>query len=314
MTAAAAAAMPAWGQDYASRPITLVVPFAAGGSSDILARVFGAALGNRLRQPVVIENKPGAGGIIAAEYVARSAPDGYTLLFGTIGTHAIIPAIKKTMPFDTVKDFTAISRLTDGLLVLLVHPSLPVRNLDELIAYAKANPNKLSYASAGIGSMSHLAGEMFRSEAHVDIVHVPYKGGGSAMPDLQGGHVQMMLETIASSLSAIKSGRVRALAISSAHRSPALPDVPTFAESGLPKLSLITWTGLFGPAHMPPDIVNRLSAELVKIDADPAYIASVEKNGSLVAPATSPAQFASFVAGEAKLWQQAATTAGVEPE
>lgn len=301
-------------QGYPARPVTVVVPFAAGGSSDILARAFGASLASRLGQPVIIENKPGAGGIIASDYVARAQADGYTLLFGTIGTHAINPVLKKTLPFDVAKSFTAIGRLQDGPLVLVVNPSLQVKNLQGLIDYARANPDKLSYASAGIGAISHLGGELFKSEAKVEIVHVPYKGGGAAMPDLLGGQVQLMLETIPNTLSSVRAGKLRALAVSSDKRSASLPDVPTFTESGLKGLNVTTWTGLFGPAGMPADVASRLNAEIAKIAADPDYIKRIEQTGSEVAKPMSGEQFAAFVNSEVTRWRTVARTAGIQPE
>ena len=301
-------------QSYPTRPVTMVVPFAAGGSSDILARAFGASLAARLGQPVIIENKPGAGGIIASDYVARAQPDGYTLLFGTIGTHAINPVLKKTLPFDVSKSFTAIGRLQDGPLVLVVNPSLPVKNLQGLIDYGRANPDKLSYASAGIGAISHLGGELFKSEAKVEIVHVPYKGGGAAMPDLLGGQVQLMLETIPNTLSSVRAGKLRALAISSDKRSASLPDVPTFKESGLKGLDVTTWTGLFGPANLPADIASRLNAEIAKVATDRDYVARIEQTGSEVAKPMSGEQFAAFVGSEVTRWRKVAQAAGVQPE
>ncbi|WP_296555351.1 tripartite tricarboxylate transporter substrate binding protein [Pigmentiphaga sp.] len=301
-------------QGYPARPVTMVVPFAAGGSSDILARAFGASLAASLGQPVIIENKPGAGGIIASDYVARAQPDGYTLLFGTIGTHAINPVLKKTLPFDVAKSFTAIGRLQDGPLVLVVNPALPVKNLRGLIDYARAHPDKLSYASAGIGAISHLGGELFKSEAKVEITHVPYKGGGAAMPDLLGGQVQLMLETIPNTLSSVRAGKLRALAISSDKRSASLPDVPTFKESGLKGLDVTTWTGLFGPAGMPADIASRLNAEIAKAAADPDYVARIEQTGSEVAKPMSREQFAAFVNSEVARWRSVAQAAGVQPE
>jgi len=292
----------------------MVVPFAAGGSSDSLARAFGASLAARLGQPVIIENKPGAGGIIASDYVARAQPDGYTLLFGTIGTHAINPVLKKTLPFDVSKSFTAIGRLQDGPLVLVVNPSLQVKNLQGLIDYARANPDKLSYASAGIGAISHLGGELFKSEAKVEIVHVPYKGGGAAVPDLLGGQVQLMLETIPNTLSSVRAGKLRALAISSDKRSASLPDVPTFKESGLKGLDVTTWTGLFGPANLPADIASRLNGEIAKVATDRDYITRIEQTGSEVAKPMSGEQFAAFVASEVTRWRKVAQAAGVQPE
>lgn len=301
-------------QGYPTRPITLVVPFAAGGSSDILARSFGASLAARVGQPVVVENKPGAGGIIASDYVARAQPDGYTLLFGTIGTHSINAVLKKTLPFDISKSFTAIGPLADGPMVLVVNPSVPAKNLQGLVDYARANPDKLSYASAGIGAISHLAGELFKSEAKAEILHVPYKGGGAAMPDLLSGQVQMMLETIPNTLPSVRAGKLRALAISSDSRSPSLPDVPTFKEAGLSKLNVTTWTGLFGPAGMSADVAARLNKELVAILSDPQYVARIEQTGSVVPKPMTGEEFASFVKSEVTRWRAIAQAAGVQPE
>ncbi len=301
-------------QNYPTRPITLVVPFAAGGSSDILARAFGASLAARVGQPVVVENKPGAAGIIASDYVARAQPDGYTLLFGTIGTHAINPVLKKTLPFDVSKSFTAIGPLADGPLVLVVNPRLPANNLQGLMDYARAHPDKLSYASAGIGAISHLAGELFKSEAQAEITHVPYKGGGAAMPDLMSGQVQLMLETIPNTLSALRAGKLRALAISSDTRSASLPDVPTFKEAGLSKLNVTTWTGLFGPAGMSADVSTRLNAELVRILADADYVKRIEQTGSVVPKPMTGEQFSAFVSSEVTRWRAVAQAAGVQPE
>ena len=301
-------------QDYPNRPVRLVVPFAAGGSSDILARSMAQSLSQQLGQPIVVENKPGAGGIIASEQVARAPADGYTLLFGTIGTHAINLALKKTLPFDLNKDFTAIGRLQDGPLVLVINPSVPAKNMRELEAYAKANPNKLAYASAGIGSISHLAGELFKSESRLDITHVPYKGGGAAMPDLLGGQVQMMVETIPNTLGAVKGGKLIALSTTGEKRSSSLPDVPTFAEQGLPKLTVNAWTGLFAPANLPPAIVTRLNTELAKISKQPDYMDRIEKAGNVAAAPGTPAEFAEFVRAEGVRWQKVAADAGVEKE
>jgi tripartite-type tricarboxylate transporter receptor subunit TctC len=301
-------------QDYPNRPVRLVVPFAAGGSSDILARSMAQSLSQQLGQPVVVENKPGAGGIIASEQVARAPADGYTLLFGTIGTHAINLALKKTLPFDLSKDFTAIGRLQDGPLVLVINPSVPAKNMRELEAYAKANPNKLAYASAGIGSISHLAGELFKSESRLDITHVPYKGGGAAMPDLLGGQVQMMVETIPNTLGAVKGAKLIALSTTGEKRSASLPEVPTFAEQGLPKLTVNAWTGLFAPANLPPAILTRLNTELQKISKQPDYMDRIEKAGNVAAAPGTPAEFAEFVRSEGVRWQKVAAAAGVEKE
>src|SRR5580692_2975803 len=233
---------------YPDRPITMIVTFPAGGASDVLARASADALSRGLGQPVVVDNRPGAGGHIGAETVAHAAPDGYTILFGTNGTLGIGPALYKNLRYDPARDLSPVGILHKLPLLLMVNPSVPAKNLRELIDYARANPGKLSFASAGVGTVSHLAGELFKEQAAIDILHVPYKGGGSTFLDLLGGRVSMMLETIPTALPLARGGGMRAVGVTVKERSASTPDIPTLAESGLPDFDVSAWTGLFVPA------------------------------------------------------------------
>ena len=250
----------AHGQGYPNKPLKLIVPFSAGGSSDVLARGVAKQLGEQLGEPVVVENRAGAGGMIALEFVAKSPADGYTLLFGTIGTNGIGPALYKNLAFDPVKDLAPVSSLHTLPNVVLVNAALPAKSMAELIALAKSRPGQITFASAGSGSASHLSGVLLKSATGIDILHVPYKGGGTAMPDVLSGQVSMMIETVTSALSAIRSGKARALAVTTAERWPSLPDVPTMIEAGVPGFVITSWTGLFVPAATPAPLVARLRA------------------------------------------------------
>ena len=239
---------------YPERPITMVVTFAAGGSSDVLARAVADAMSRGLGQQVAVDNRPGAGGHIGAEAVARATPDGYTILFGTNGTLGIGPALYKNLRYDPLHDLAPVGLLHKLPLLLIVNPSIPAKTLAELIDYTRNNPGKLSFASAGVGSVSHLAGELFKEEAKIDILHVPYKGGGAAVPDLLSGRVSMMLETIPNALPLARSGQMRAIGVTTKERSSSAPDMPTLAESGLPDFDVSAWTGLVRSSwHAPRD-------------------------------------------------------------
>jgi tripartite-type tricarboxylate transporter receptor subunit TctC len=299
---------------YPSRPPHMIVTFAAGGSSDLMARTAAKAIGEGLGETVVVENKPGAGGNVGAEYVAHAAPDGYTMLFGTIGTMGIGPSLYKHLNYDPLKDLAPVGILHELPNVLIVHVSLPVQDLKGLIAYAKAHPGQLTFASAGSGTVSHLSGELFKEAADIDIVHVPYHaGGGSVSTDLIAGRVSMMLETVTNAMALVKTGELRALAVTTPERSKALPDLPTFAEAGLPGFAVSSWTGLFVPAGTPAGIIQRLNAETQRIAHDPAYIEQMKAIGTDVA-ASTPEQFGTFVHAEVKKWGQAITQAGVTVE
>ena len=309
-----AAAMADAADTYPMRPPHMIVTFAAGGSSDIMARTAAKAIGDGLGETVVVENKPGAGGNVGAEYVAHAAPDGYTMLFGTIGTMGIGPSLYKHLNYDPLKDLAPVGILHELPNVLIVHVSLPVHDLKGLIAYAKAHPGQLTFASAGSGTVSHLSGELFKEAAGIDIVHVPYHaGGGSVSTDLIAGRVSMMLETVTNAMALVKTGELRALAVTTPQRSKALPDLPTFAEAGLPGFAVSSWTGLFVPAGTPAGIIQRLNTETQRIAHDPAYIEQMKTIGTDVA-ASTPEQFGAFVHAEVKKWGQAIKQAGVTVE
>ena len=252
-------------QAWPAKPIKWVVPFAPGGTTDILARTVGEKLALALGQPVVIENKPGAGGGVGADFTAKAAPDGYTIMGGTISTHAINASLYDKLPYDPVKDFVAITLLARVPNMLVVNPAIPAKNVAELIALLKANPNKFTFASAGNGTSQHLSGELFKTMAGVEMQHIPYKGSPPALQDVVGGQVTMTFDNITTALPLAKAGRLRALAVTTATRSAVAPEVPTLAESGLPGFEVGSWQGVFAPAGTPPEIVKRLNAEIVKI-------------------------------------------------
>ncbi|SAI72474.1 putattive exported protein [Bordetella ansorpii] len=256
--------------DYPSRPITLVNPYAVGGPADLLGRALAKGLGDALGQPVIVENKAGGGASIGTGYVAKAAPDGYTLLIGTAAAHTVTPAATK-VPYDGIADFEFVGMVANVPNVLTVHPSVPAHNLKEFIALAKSQPGKLNYVSAGLGSSPHIGGEMFKHAAGVDLVHVPYKGAAPAVNDMVAGTVPIGFLNISASLPFIKSGRLVALAYGGAKRSPDLPDVPTFAEAGLKGLEMGSWYSLAVPAKTPQPIVDKLAQALRKVQADPEF-------------------------------------------
>jgi tripartite-type tricarboxylate transporter receptor subunit TctC len=300
-------------QDYPNRPIRFIVTFAAGGSSDVLARAVAKAMSEGLGQQMVVENRAGAGGHIGAEAVARSAPDGYTLLFGTNGTLAIGPALFTNLKYDPVKELTPVGMLHRLSSVLIVHPSVPANNLRELIDYAKSKPGALTFASAGNGSVSHLSGELLKAAANIDLVHVPYKGGGAATADLLSGRVSMMLETIPNALPPVRTGKMKALGVTTRTRSSAAPDLPTFAESGLPGFDVASWTGLFAPAGTPPAVLERLNRETVRITKDPAYLEQLKTMGTDAASST-PDALGKFMREDIARWTEAVKRSGAKVE
>ncbi|MDO9071719.1 MAG: tripartite tricarboxylate transporter substrate binding protein [Rubrivivax sp.] len=305
--AADAAAPPA----YPDRPIRLVVPFPPGGGADSLARLMMPRVARVLGQTIVIDNKAGAGGNIGAEYASRAMPDGSTLLYGTNGTHAINAQLYNKLGFDPVKDFTPVSRLTEIGAMLIVNPKLPARSAAELIAYARLHPNQLNFGSAGNGTTSHLAGELFKTQAGIDIVHVPYRGGALAMTDLIGGQVQMMIEVMPNAWPMVQAGRVRGLAVSTQKRFPGAPDVPTIAESGLPGFDATAWDGIFVPAGTSPAIVERLNAAIRQALGDPELVAALRARGAVPVAGTS-ASFAQFIARSAETWGRAVRASGAK--
>jgi tripartite-type tricarboxylate transporter receptor subunit TctC len=312
LAASLAASLGATAQEpaYPDRPITMIVTFAAGGSSDVLARTVAEAMSRGLGQQIAVVNKPGAGGHTGAEIVAHATPDGYTILFGTNGTLGIGPALYKNLRYDPAHDLVPVGLLHKLPLLLIVNPAVPAKNLAELIAYARGNPGKLSFASAGVGSVSHLAGELFRQEAKIDILHVPYKGGGEAMKDLLSGQVSMMLETIPNALPSTSNGQMRAIGVTTKERSAAAADIPTLAESGLPGFDVSAWTGLFVPAGTPAAVVDRLNAETRKIADDQQYVAAIQRMATDVA-SSSPQEFATFVRDDVTRWNKVIDGAGI---
>jgi tripartite-type tricarboxylate transporter receptor subunit TctC len=284
-------------QSYPSKSIRLVVPFTPGGISDLLARSLGAKLSPTLGQQIVVENRPGAGTTIASEIVARSAPDGYTLYLQDITTHAINTSLYRRLPYDSVKDFTLIQMLATTPLILVVHPSLPVRNVKELIAFAKAKPGQVIYGSSGNGTIVHLATELFKSMAGIDMVHVPFKGSPQSVTALLSGEVAVSFPTMPPALPNIKAGRLRALAVTSPKRTKAAPDVPTVSEAGLKGYEMVLYSGILGPANMPRDIVSRLNAEIGKAIRSPELKPILDKVGA--EPVTmTPEQFAAHLRSE----------------
>ena len=312
LVAAAAGAMPITAMaQYPDRPVVAVVPFPPGGGGDTLARTVMPRISQELGQPIVIENKPGAGGNIGSAGVARATPDGYVLLYGTNGTHAINQTLYRNPGFDAGKDFTPVSRLTEIPAVLVVNPVLlPVKSVPELVAYLKANPGKVSFASAGNGTTSHLAGVMFATLAGVDIQHVPYKGGAQAITDVMGGQVAMMIDVMPNVYPHIKSGKVRALAISTAARSPAAPELPTIAEA-IPGFDVSAWDAVFAPPGTPKAVVDKLNAAIRKALDDPAIKDALLTRGTVTVPGT-PDELARFVASENARWSKVVKQIGAQ--
>ncbi|GAB4563150.1 MAG: tripartite tricarboxylate transporter substrate binding protein [Rhizobacter sp.] len=298
---------------WPAKPIRLVVPFAAGGTSDILARTIGDKLQGVLKQTVVIDNKAGAGGVIGADVVAKSPPDGYTLLLGTIASHAINPALQPKMPYNAATDFAPVILLGSISNVLLVGAEQPFKNVKDLIAAAKAKPGSITFASAGQGSSQHMSGEMFKLLAGAELTHVPYKGSAPAIQDVIGGQVPMSFETVTVAAPHIQSGRVRALAVTSAARSPALPTVPTLQEAGVAGFDVASWQALYAPAGTPPAVVQRLNAEVEKILAQPEIKAKLDSLGLVHSPNT-PAQFVAFGNAEMAKWVKVVKDGRVKAE
>lgn len=290
----------AWSQSsYPDRPIRLVIPFAPGGQTDILGRRFAQQLDLTFKQPVVVENKGGAGGTIGSLDVARAKPDGYTLLLGTSSTHSISPVAMATPPYDPVKDFTPISVLGIIPMVIAVHPAVPAKNLKELIALIRANPGKYSFGSAGMGSINHLTGELFKSlSGGLDLTHVPYKGSGQSVQDLLGGQIPVLMATFSSVIGYHRSGRLRILAITTEERSPVASDIPTAIESGIPGFVSYTYNLLFGPPNLPKDVLSKLSSATHKIMNDPAFGKQLQEIMIEPVKDSTPDQALAFVRAE----------------
>jgi tripartite-type tricarboxylate transporter receptor subunit TctC len=310
---ALAAAPFALAQAWPSKPIHFVVPYPAGGPVDSVARLLAQKVGERLQQPIIVENKPGAGGNIGADSVAKAPPDGYTILMGAVATHAINPTLYASIPYDAAKDFAPITQVASTPNVLVVHPSLPVHSVAELVAYARKNPGKLNFGSGSSGSAGHLAGELMKSMAGIDMTHVPYKGAAPAMQDLVAGRLDLMFDNLASAQGQIRAGTVRALAVTTAKRSALAPDIPTIGESGLPGFDIGTWFGVFAPAATPAPIVSRLHDEFA------AALASSDVREKMLAlgaePVTStPKEFAAFIESEARKYARLVKASGARAD
>ena len=307
------AAQGAEAQTYPSKPVRFIVPFAPGGPTDIFARAVSAKLAEALGQPVVVDNRGGAGGNIGTEMVAKAAADGYTLLMGTVGTHAINPSLYPRVGFDPIRDFAPITLVADTPSLLAVHPSVPANTVRELVAIAKAKPGQLSYASAGNGTSNHLAGVLLCMMAGIEMVHIPYKGSGPALIDVLAGQVPVMFNNPASIMPHLKAGKLRALALSSATRSRLLPALPTLAESGVPGFEVRSWHGAFAPAGTSRDIVTRLHGEIVKALSQPDVKERFEAQGvELVG--NRPEEFAAFLQKEQVKWSKVVKASGMRAD
>lgn len=294
---------PGFAQTFPSRPVTLVVPFPPGGGTDTGGRVIAEQLGRRWGQPVVVENKGGAAGQIGADFVAKSRPDGYTLLLGNIGTQAINPLLYPKLPYDADKAFAPVSLVAELPLAMMVNPSVPARTAAEFVALAKARPGQMSYSSSGAGGAPHLAAEMFKDQTGSFVLHVPYRGGGPAVADLLAGHVQLSFMTVLEASGHIKAGKLRALAVTGDKRVPAFPEVPTLAESVAPGFNAISWIGLLAPAGTPPEVVDRIAADLRAVLADESVKARFVGLGG-VPRATSPQEFARLIDDDKRRYAQ----------
>jgi tripartite-type tricarboxylate transporter receptor subunit TctC len=297
-------------QIYPSRPVRVIVPFPPGGTTDIVARLVADRLGATLGQPAVIENRAGAGGAIGAEAIAKAAPDGYTIGLATVSTHAVNPAINPRLAYDALRDFTPISNLASVPNVVSAHPSLGISDLKQLVERAKSSPGKITYASAGNGSLSHMLGEIFKSATGTDLLHVPYKGVGPALNDTLGGQVNVLFDNLPSSLPHIQSGKLRALAVSSPARLDFLPDVPTFAEAGVPQLNDPSWFGLVGPAKLPPAVLARVHEAVKQALATPEVRERMRQAGA-VPVGNTPGEFAAQIRAELERHRRVAAERGI---
>ncbi|MCX7196977.1 MAG: tripartite tricarboxylate transporter substrate binding protein [Proteobacteria bacterium] len=304
-TSASVAAQPAW----PSKPVRMIVAFVPGGGTDIVARLLAPRFGEALGQTMVIDNRGGAGGNIGTEVAARAAPDGYTLLMGNVAPNAINVSLAP-VPFDPVRDFAPISQVAITPNVLVVHPSLPVKTVKELLALARSKPGALAFPSAGNGTSSHLAGELLKNLARIDMLHVPYKGGGAALADLMGGQVQLMFATTPAAMPLVKAGRLRAVAVTTRVRSQALPELPTMIEAGVPGYEAATWYGLLAPAATPRGVIDRMHAETVKIIGTPDMREKLIAQG-FEPVGSSPAEFAAYIQAQIETWAKVIRAAGL---
>lgn len=296
---------------YPDKPLTMIVPFSAGGTTDILARIVGQALGQELGQTIIIDNKPGAGGNIGAQQASRAKADGYTLFMGTVGTHAINQALYKKLPYDPAKDFAPLSRVANVPNLLVAHPSRPYKTVQEMIAYAKKHPGEVTYGSPGSGASPHVSGALFQSMTGAELTHVPYKGSAPAISDLLGNQIAVMFDNMPSAIQHVRSGKLRPIAVTTAKRSPELPDVPTIAEAGVPGYEATSWFGLWAVAGTPAPILTKLQTALTKVLKDPAVAKKIADQGGEVVIET-PAQFDAFIKSEAAKWGKVVKESGAE--
>jgi tripartite-type tricarboxylate transporter receptor subunit TctC len=309
----ALAAGTAAAQAYPTKPVRMVVPFPAGGATDIVGRLIAQKLSEAWRQQVFVDNRAGAGGTIGSDVAARAPADGYTILMGTSSTHAIAPSLYSKLPYDPVRDFAPITLVASATVLLAVHPSVPAKNVRELIALAKKQPNALSFASSGTGGISHLIGEHFKSLAGIQMLHVPYKGDTPALIDLTAGQVSLMFGTAVSFLPHVKAGRLNALAVTNPKRSPTLPKIPTISESGLPGFEALQWFGLFAPAGTPKEVISKLHGEIVKSLQLPDVQERLTGLGADVVGNT-PEEFAAFLKADAAKWAKVVKESGAKIE
>lgn len=309
---ATAAIMPAVAQQYPTKPIKLILPFPTGGATDVMSRILAEKLTSRLGQPVIVENKPGAGTMLASEFVAKAPADGYTLLMAA-SSLVIAPSLYSKVNYDPIKDFTPVTQVAAVIHLVVVNPNLPVKSIQDLITYLKANPGKVSYGSTGSGTSTHLEAELFKKMAGVEIEHIPYKGSTPALADLVGGQTSMMFDPIASSKPYLESGRLRALAVTTAQRSISAPDLPTVAESGLPGYEAMPWLGIVAPAGTPKAVVDRLYKEVSEVlkmqDVKDRF-----KSLGLDIIGNTPAEFATFIAQDQKKWDQVIKNSGAKAD
>jgi tripartite-type tricarboxylate transporter receptor subunit TctC len=309
---AAASAASGAAAEFPVKPVRVIVPFAPGGTNDVAARIVAEKFSERLGQSFVVDNRAGANGVVGAEIVARAAPDGYTLLVTSAGI-AVNPSIMKSLPYDTLRDFTPVGLVGGGPYLMVIHPGIAAKTVREFVAWTKARPGQVSYASVGIGSPPHLAAELLRITADIDMQHVPYKGGSAALPDMIAGRVTMFFGSISTLSPQVQAGRLRAVAVTTLARSAALPEIPTFIESGYAGFEVNGWYGLLGPARLPPAVVFRINGELQKVLADADVQARFAVNGMEPAPGTA-AVFAERIRNEIEKWARVVRAAGIKPE
>jgi len=313
MTFVIAAPCTAHGQGFPNKPVRIIVPFAPGGTTDILARLIGQRLNDPLRQPIIIDNRPGANGALGTDLAVKSAPDGHTIVMGYLGSLAVNPHLNSKLSYDPLRDLSPITLIALTTQAIIVHPSLPVKSTRDLIALAKRQPGQISYASAGIGAPSHLAGELLKLMAGIDLVHVPYKGSGAAVTELIGGHVAISFGGLAAANPHLKANRIRILAVAGANRSPAMPQIPTVSESGLPGYDVSSWFGLLAPAGTPPDVIGRLNSEIVKILKIAEVRERLVADGAEVV-ANTPNEFSAFIKAELAKWGKVIKSAKILAE